>query len=448
MRQPPSKLRNSKLICKVVLIGTYSAIVVIALLLWINVSLNPQAQALLSLIVCGIALLYIAVVHLLAQFNRYVAMAYLLVLFYVLLATGIVWVWGINTPIGLLIFGLVIVLAGIVLTGKHSLFAAIASGSILISIQTVSTLHWHTPDISWTNTIPSYGDALAYCVVFSMLALISWLYNREIEQSFAQAKQAEEALLQQKATLKLQVKQRTAELRQAQLKEMQQMYRFAELGQLGVTLLHDLANHLTALTLEIEDLKSKAHSKAVTRAQEIIRYLEGVVHSTRERLHGGTQTQTFTLARKIDEVVAFLQAKAAKAQVTIIWEAPATIWKYQGDPDSLSQVIAIIMNNAIDAYGPEPTAPRSARKARQVIITLQRNDKQIIIKIGDWGKGIAKNQRKYLFRPFHGTKRAGLGIGLFIAKQTIETQFGGAIILNARSDHTEFIIRLPLTHEK
>ncbi len=442
MRQPPSKLRNSKLICQVVLVGTYSAIVVIALLLWINVSFNHQAQSLLSLAVCGIALVYIAATHLLGQFNRYVAVSYLLVVFYLLLATGIVWVWGINTPIGPLLFGVVIVLAGIVLTGKHSLFAAIASGLVLAGVQTAGTLQWHTPDTSWTNTVSSYGDALAYCVVFSMLALISWLYNREIEHSLAQAKQAEAALLQQKATLKLQVKQRTAELRQAQLKEMQQMYRFAELGQLGVTLLHDLANHLTALTLEIEGLKSKAHSKAVARAQEIISYLEGVVDSTRERLHGGAQMRTFTLARKIDEVVAFLQTKATKTNVAIIWEPPTSLWKHKGDPDSLSQAIAIIMNNAIDAYGAEPTA--ASAKPRQVVISLERNNRQIIIKIGDWGKGISKSQRRHLFKPFHGTKSTGLGIGLFIAKQTIETQFTGTITLNTRSDHTEFIIKLPL----
>src|SRR4051812_21420069 len=100
----------------------------------------------------------------------------------------------------------------------------------------------------------SFGDVLAYCVGFGMLALVSWLYNREMERSLRQAQGAEAALLQQKATLEVEVEKRTEELRQAQLEEMQQMYRFAELGQLGVTLLHGLANHLTALTLEIEGL--------------------------------------------------------------------------------------------------------------------------------------------------------------------------------------------------
>jgi hypothetical protein len=59
------------------------------------------------------------------------------------------------------------------------------------------------------------------------------------------------------------------------------MYRFAELGQLGVTLLHDLANHLTALILEVEGIKNKQQTTDISHAREIISYLEGIVDETR-----------------------------------------------------------------------------------------------------------------------------------------------------------------------
>lgn len=436
-------LRNYHVICNVVLFGTYIIIAAIAILLWINLSLNYNPQTLGQLVVCAATFLYTLFTHMLLRLGYHHTVAYLLLFFYLLIATSIVWSWGVNIPIAALIFGLVIVLAGILLTARHSLYAAITASTLLMGVQTAVTLNWHKPDTSWANAQACFSDVLAFSIGFGMLALVSWLYNHEMESSLLQAKQAEAALLQQKATLKMQVKKRTEQLRQAQLEEMQQMYRFAELGQLGVTMLHDLANHLTALTLEIEDLQRKQHSKAIERAVEITHYLESVVHSTRDRLHGGTQTHTFNIIRTTSEVLNFLKHKAVKVNVIIDWQPPAHSWRFTGDPASLSQIIAIITSNAIDAYGP---APDSGASERRVLVTMQRSDSDITIRIRDWGKGMTAAQRKALFKPFESNKKAGLGLGLYIAKQTVEMQFGGSIIISPPGDHTEFIIKLPLHH--
>jgi len=435
-------MRNVEAVYKTVLLGTYGVVTVISGLTVVGFAMKHE-QTSGSLVACGLAVLYVLAMRILALQNRHQAVAYFLVAFYMLLAGGLVWTWGINTPLGLLIFSVVIVLAGIVLTARHALLTAVVAGSLLIGIQALTVLGWHTPDMSWTGKESSYGDAVAYCVIFGMLALISWLYNREMERSLLQAKQAEIALSLQKATLRQKVKQRTDQLHRVQLEEMQQMYRFAELGQLGVTLLHDLANYLTALTLEIEGLQSQQNSDAITRAKEITGYLEELVESTRARLHGDTKKQTFDIIRQTNEVVTFLDYKATKAKVAIDWKPPAEVWNYTGDSTCFSQVIAIIVSNAIDAYG-KPVAHQPAHtEANRLSIAMQRNKSYITIIISDWGKGIAKNQRKHLFKPFHTTKKTGLGIGLFIARQTVVINFGGDIMLNARSDHTEFIIKLP-----
>lgn len=429
---------GSRAVYKIVLFGTYTVVAAVSALSLISLGLGDKLAP-GALAICVAAVLYVIVIGILAHYNHHQTVAYLLVAFYLLLATSIVWCWGINTPIGLLIFGAVIVLAGMLLSAGYAPLTALIAGLLLIATQTAIVFGWHTPDMSWSSD-STYSDAVASCVIFGLLALISWLYNREMERSLARARLAEIALLQQKATLKQKVEKRTAQLRQAQLEEMQQMYRFAELGQLGVTLLHDLANHLTALTLEIEGLQSSQNSRALARAQEITGYLEKVVDSTRTRLRGDTQKQTFNIIRKTTEVIDFLGYKAAHANVTIDWQPPARSWKYTGDPTCFSQVVAILVSNAIDAYG-------NATSGR-LSISMRRDAKNIIIVISDWGKGISKSQRKLLFKPFHTTKKTGLGIGLFIARQTVVVNFGGDITLNPASDHTEFIIKLPLKHEK
>jgi len=442
-QQPIPVFRDRKLVCRVVLIGTFLATLVVALLLLVSLSLN-HAQAGGRLAVCGVAFLYIIIAQLLARAKHYRAVSYLLVIFYTVLATGIVWSWGINTPIGLLTFGLVIVLAGVVLTARHAIFIALATMAILTIIQATISLGWHTPDITGTGSPSSFGDVFAYCTVFDMLALISWLYNREIERLLDHAGRAEMALRKQKSTLKTQVKKRTAELRQLQLEEMQHMYHFAELGQLGVTLLHDLAGHLTALTLEIEGIQSKAHAKTIERAQQIIQYLGDIVTNTRNRLQGESQEQTFNIVRKISEVVDYLRYKAGEAQVVIDWQPTSRSWEYTGDPHSLCQVVAIIANNAIDAYPPAGN-PLSNPKNRRVTIALRQEGDHLALHISDYGKGISKSERKRLFKPTHSTKKSGLGLGLYIAKQITEMEFSGTISLNPSNSNTEFIISLPLT---
>jgi signal transduction histidine kinase len=435
-------LRNERVICNIVLFSTYLIIAIIIVLLLVSFAIGTATHTPGKLLVGGCALLYIVFTNVLLRLSYKRIVEYMLVAFYLVLASGVVWCWGINIPIGALMFALAIILAGILLNARHALVAALASSIILACLQLTIELHGYSPVFQWTENQSSFGDVLAYSTVFGMMALTSWLYNREMERSLAQAQHARSALQVQKATLKAAVKKRTAQLHQAQLKEAQQMYRFAELGQMGVTLLHDLANHLTALSLEIDGLQNTEHSKAASRAQRITHYLGDMIHKTRDRLNGGTDKHTFNIIRTVSELIDFMNDKAERANVAIEWQPPAQSWQYTGDAASLSQVIAIIVNNAIDSYSVS-VSPR-----RIVNVTLVRDKTHITIRVSDTGQEITKSRRKLLFKPFRSSKKSGMGLGLFIARQIVEMQFSGTLILNPKSAQTEFVITLPYKHGK
>jgi signal transduction histidine kinase len=392
---------------------------------------------------CGVAFLYVASAQLATRYKHPRATAYMLVAFYIFFAAIAVWIRGVNSPVGIFAFGLATVIAGILLKASCAFRVALVASMLLFCAQIAAALGWHVSEVYAAGYTSSFVNALEYSVVFGLLALVSWFYNREVDHSSVSIKQAEAALATQKATLNKQIKKRASKLEQIQLEEIKGMYRFAELGQMGVTLLHDLANHLAVLTLEIEGMQDKRHIKAIDRARHIIRYLESTVDSTRDRLHGSTKQQPFNIIAKTSEAVAFLHYKAERAGVTIDWEPPAHTWMYHGDPTGYSQVIAIVASNAIDAYGPRKKKSVPAHK-RQVVVTMTRSKTHITLHIGDWGKGIPKKEQQYLFKPLHSTKKAGLGIGLFMARQTIEAGFSGTLTLNSAADHTEFIITLPV----
>jgi signal transduction histidine kinase len=98
--------------------------------------------------------------------------------------------------------------------------------------------------------------------------------------------------------------------------------------------------------------------------------------------------------------------------------------------------MANMLANAIDAY------EGTDKDRRGVRATLEAVDNAIVMTVTDWGKGIPADERNKLFEPFYSTKKTGMGMGLFIAKQIAEEQFHGSISLDTSLSRTAFIVTL------
>lgn len=208
--------------------------------------------------------------------------------------------------------------------------------------------------------------------------------------------------------------------------------------------MHDLANYLSVLVLEIEGLQNTRHSADIDGARQAIRYLEDLVDSTRQKLNGKTLRKRFDIGKEITATLAFLRYKAAKGNTSIDWEPPLKPLHYLGDPTCLAQVITVITSNAIESYA----LSGASAGQRRIEVVLRRDTAGPTIVISNWGKPIPHKERASLFIPFHSTKKRGMGLGLFMAKQIIEMNFSGTLTLNPNTDHTEFSITLPAAHEK
>jgi signal transduction histidine kinase len=439
---PHSDARNREAVFKVVLAGTGIGMLALFILLLVSFGALKNHYVLGRVVVCGLAVLYLFGTYRLAK-SRHKALApFLLVGFYMALAIGTVWQWGTNTPFGILLLGISIVLASTLLASPNALRAAVVSCVTVIGLQISQNIGLVTPDQSWSGKPSTLGDALGYSVGFSILALISWLFARQTERSLQRAEAAEAALLEEKAMLEVRIKERTDELRTAQIAEMQQLHQFAEVGQLSTALLHDLANHLTVLTLEIEGIQSQKHATAIQRARHIIGHLDTMVDSVRDRLRGTTSQHAFNLVTVISEIVEFNRYRHVGSPVKLQWEAPRQRHNFQyfGDPLRLSQIITIVVTNAIDAYSADNK--QKPQKAT-VVVTLEKAASDSIIRIIDYGRGISAAQREKLFKEVSSSKQEGMGIGLYLAKQMLQTQFRGSIELSPATGRTEFIISLP-----
>jgi signal transduction histidine kinase len=435
--QAKADLRNREVVLITLIAGSLGMIIALLFLLLVGYFILGTHLLLGRILLCLALGVFLLILYLLARNKQYKLSASLLIIFYGLLAIGLSWTWGINLPFAILLYCFMIVLSGILLGSRFALYSTALAIGTLVGIQVCKEFGWHIPDESWLNIPAYFGDAIGSSIVLLGLGFVSWLYGHQNEQSLARAQLAEQQLLAEQAQLETKIEERTLELQIAQFKEMQQLYRFAEVGHLSAAMLHELANHLTVLTFNIDDLAQAQHSQSIQRARNSINYLEHMVDRISSRLHSPGKTELFPLETLIQESLSLFESKARGAQVKLQYKPDRISHELKGDPIQLSQALGVLIANAIEAYD------STTSKNRVVDITTDYEPQHIIIAVVDYGPGIPKSKQAQLFEPFYSTKEQGMGIGLFIAKGMIETYFHGTITVKSNRNQTVFSIALP-----
>lgn len=439
-RQKDEDLRNREVVLNVLLAGTLVILALAVIYITSNylsgmTFLAPRAATL------AIVFLFVLGVYRLSRRGQYRFAAWMLVGIYLSLAVAVGLVWSISLPAAILLYGLVVVLAGILLGPRYSLVGLGVVVALITGTMLAGSSGIITHDLVWREVDPSLDDVIGLSFMLGIIAAVSWLFNYQTARSLKRAQRAEAALRRQKASLEETVEKRTSELQTVQLEKIRQMYRFAELGQLSTALLHDLANHLTTLTIEIEGLEGQTRSRALGRAKRSIRYIDDMVVQVRDQLQGKNDIRPFNISDETDEVVKMLRHKAQANDVLLKWQAPADKkeLRVRGEPIRYRQLMANLISNAIDAYYEQ----RSVEEKRDVLIETNQDKLNIIITINDWGRGIPADKRDKLFEPFYSTKQTGMGMGLYISKQIVEEHFLGEIKIDDAKDYTSFVITIP-----
>ncbi len=353
--------------------------------------------------------------------------------------------WGLLDPYSALLLSLAVVMAGILVGSRYSIYVTCGLVLVLSYLQHGQASGTFHPDTSWKDVAPAFGDVIGISAILFAVAFVSWLFNRQMELSLRRARRSEKALKKQKSLLEVKVQQRTQQLEAARLEQMGELYRFAELGRLSTALFHDLANHLTNITVDMEGIKAKDESDIINRMQDNVRHIDSVVQRVRRQLQGRSSIETFNVMDEINEVVDILTYETGQAGISIMLE-PGNVrpsLSYKGDVTRFRQIILNVVANAIEAYGKRSRG----NKERQVAIRLSRSGTELLIDVTDFGTTIPAPKLGKIFDPFYTTKPGGMGIGLFIVKQVVENDFDGSIsVISDKRQGTTFSIRLPKSY--
>ncbi|RWZ78882.1 MAG: HAMP domain-containing histidine kinase [Candidatus Microsaccharimonas sossegonensis] len=429
-------LRSTEQMTRIILFGSFAVnLLILLLLLFSWIALDHQYLVKRILVSLGV-LVFLTIIAFFVYKQRPQLGAWLLVILYACVGMLILHAWGINAPIGILVLGFVIFLASATLGPKHIFFVTFGIIALLSILQYFNIVGMSQPYNTILDKDSTYGDVLGYSIIFIIFAVISWLSGTRMEMALQRAVNAEEALQKERDVLAKRVEAQTKRIIESQQKELKQLYKFAELGQLTTIILHELANYLSVLTLDIEDLKERhENSVAIKHAKESIFYIDTIIDQVRNQIKDSDDTKRFDALITTKDAIVQLRKRLPETHIKLFIEDTKQQKYYiYGDPLRLCQAITILVTNAAQAN----KHPHS-----EIFVDVSSNTSSIRISVKDFGAGIGEDARRSIFQPQKSKKGSGLGIGLYVTKQIIDTHFKGRIWLSPATEYTEFNIELP-----
>jgi len=228
--------------------------------------------------------------------------------------------------------------------------------------------------------------------------------------------------------------ERTAEARQ--LESLQRLSSFV---------LHDMKNHVSGLSLVVDN--AKRHMGNPDFQRDAMTVVERTVRNLRELMSQvsgvssppAPQAAPVALRELVSESLvesglALEQAPGLRVEVTVPEGAEAVL-----DRRQVGRVLVNLLVNAREALqGPGTIGVRA--------ITVSGADgaREAVIEVSDSGRGMSEDFiRTRLFKPFSTTKKGGLGVGLAQCRGIVEAH-GGTIDARSRpGEGTVFTVRIP-----
>ncbi len=330
--------------------------------------------------------------------------------------------------------------------------------------QYVALLGWEVHALSNYQSIAVQRNTVVL-ISFLMMALLAMAFGLWLSR---QKRLVEEQRSQQAFALRLerQVRDRTHELtttnqqleieiderrlaekhlREAQ-QELVQAAKLAGIGQMSAVLAHEYNQPLAAIRSYADNATtflSKDNADAATdnlqRINMLVDKMASLTNTLRNFTHKSTsEFKRFSINGVMDELVILLSPQAKKQQVKLNLIAPEHPVFVMGEHGRLSQIVANLVTNAMDAVNDS-----SIRKVD--VCWYQELDKAIIL-VKDTGPGVDDKIKEKMFDAFFTTKGtdSGLGLGLFIVMNIIN-DFNGSLSLKEEQGYgAVFEIVLPL----
>jgi two-component system C4-dicarboxylate transport sensor histidine kinase DctB len=252
-------------------------------------------------------------------------------------------------------------------------------------------------------------------------------------------------LLFSRHSLEQEVIERTHALEKAQT-ALVQTAKLATIGQLSAGINHEINQPLSAMSTYLVSAKRLIAKGDIAKAAENI----VIVQSLIERVHkivgqlkhfskpAQTQLREQSLSQLLKNAMVIASAQLKQDDVNVNAADIADTVKVWVDGIKFEQVLVNVITNASQAMADSTV--------RELSFEIEQFDDRVKLSILDTGPGIELHALGTIFEPFYSTKSTnGLGLGLSISKQIINSFNGCLSAHNRPGGGAQFIITLAST---
>ncbi len=254
-------------------------------------------------------------------------------------------------------------------------------------------------------------------------------------------REAENELAGYRARLEELVQERTRQLEEAQ-DELVQKERLAVLGRLTATVSHEIRNPLGTIANSLEHMRSFLEETDGIPVERSLRLAERNVERCdsiiSELLDFSRQRELSVELVEIDVWLNDLLEETVFPDDLDVRKELASSATVHSDPERLRRAVVNVITNAIQAMEEIPEERRSLIIASRVV------GERCEIMVTDSGPGMSEKVMVRIFEPMFSTKNFGVGLGVPIIKNIMESHGGGVEYHSEVGQGTTVTLWLPL----
>lgn len=203
---------------------------------------------------------------------------------------------------------------------------------------------------------------------------------------------------------------------------------------------HEIKNPLTPMRLTVQDFEQKFDPQDPEIRKKVKEYSKSLIN------------QIDTMSSIASAFSNFAQMPAQQSEILnvpkiiklaldifndehIIFKTEKEEILAKFDRAQLIRVLTNLVKNALQAVGQQEN-PR-------VMVEIREMEKEVRIEISDNGTGISEENKSKIFEPKFTTKSSGMGLGLGMVKNIVETYGGNVTFTSEKGRGTTFVVQFP-----